>query len=245
MRRPGWSYGVPTRSRPHWSSRASRRRNRRGHRRLFQSEKGPRRCSRACPARCRFRPSPAFRSTKKWCTAFRARASWLRRRGEHRHRLPAEWLVRRFGPDASRGQVAPEVLRLLDVTRRTLALAIELMGQKQWWSEVAREMEALRQGCGLLRGGELRGPWHRPRNARGAAGSQFRQQPVASAAAISSCGPGLVIAVEPMVNMGTKRVHGMPDHWTQVTADGQPSAHFEHTIAITKDGPVAADGRPG
>ena len=50
--------------------------------------------------------------------------------------------------------------------------------------------------------------------------------------------PGLVIAVEPMVNMGTKRVKAMPDHWTQVTADGPPSAHFEHTIAMTKDGPV-------
>ncbi|MEM9657173.1 MAG: M24 family metallopeptidase, partial [Planctomycetota bacterium] len=49
--------------------------------------------------------------------------------------------------------------------------------------------------------------------------------------------PGLVIAVEPMVNMGSKRVRLLPDHWTQVTADGKPSAHFEHTVAITHDGP--------
>ena len=55
--------------------------------------------------------------------------------------------------------------------------------------------------------------------------------------------PGLVIAVEPMVNMGTKRVRTMADHWTQVTADGQPSAHFEHTVAMTENGPVGADGR--
>jgi methionyl aminopeptidase len=46
--------------------------------------------------------------------------------------------------------------------------------------------------------------------------------------------PGLVIAVEPMVNMGTERVRVLPDHWTQVTADGRPSAHFEHTIAVTE-----------
>ena len=45
--------------------------------------------------------------------------------------------------------------------------------------------------------------------------------------------PGLVIAVEPMVNMGTKHVKSLPDHWTQATQDGKPSAHFEHTIAIT------------
>ena len=48
---------------------------------------------------------------------------------------------------------------------------------------------------------------------------------------------GLVIAVEPMVNMGTKKVRLMPDHWTQSTVDGLPSAHFEHTIAITEEGP--------
>jgi methionyl aminopeptidase len=49
--------------------------------------------------------------------------------------------------------------------------------------------------------------------------------------------PGLVIAVEPMVNMGTKKVKQLHDHWTQVTADGRPSAHFEHTVAITENGP--------
>ena len=56
--------------------------------------------------------------------------------------------------------------------------------------------------------------------------------------------PGLVIAVEPMVNMGTKRVKMHRDHWTQSTLDGKPSAHFEHTIAVTKRRPGAADRRP-
>ena len=50
---------------------------------------------------------------------------------------------------------------------------------------------------------------------------------------------GLVLAVEPMVNMGTSAVRYAPDGWTVVTRDGRPSAHFEHTIAVTADGAEA------
>ena len=50
--------------------------------------------------------------------------------------------------------------------------------------------------------------------------------------------PGMVIAIEPMVNQGTRRVRVLQDKWTTVTADGKLSAHFEHTIAITSNGPV-------
>jgi len=49
--------------------------------------------------------------------------------------------------------------------------------------------------------------------------------------------PGLVLAIEPMVNLGTDRVKILPDGWTVVTEDGKPSAHFEHTVAITENGP--------
>ncbi|MEX1224727.1 MAG: type I methionyl aminopeptidase, partial [Pirellulales bacterium] len=48
--------------------------------------------------------------------------------------------------------------------------------------------------------------------------------------------PGLVLAIEPMVNMGGKTVKPLPDQWTMVTTDGKPSAHFEHTVAITQSG---------
>jgi methionyl aminopeptidase len=48
---------------------------------------------------------------------------------------------------------------------------------------------------------------------------------------------GLVLAVEPMVNMGMDRVQILSDGWTVVTLDGKPSAHFEHTVAITATGP--------
>ncbi|HZZ28939.1 MAG TPA: hypothetical protein VFE46_13135, partial [Pirellulales bacterium] len=59
--------------------------------------------------------------------------------------------------------------------------------------------------------------------------------------------PGLVIAVEPMVNMGAKKTKTLADHWTQVTSDGRYSAHFEHTIAMTNDGPwvLTAPPQPG
>lgn len=49
---------------------------------------------------------------------------------------------------------------------------------------------------------------------------------------------GMVIAVEPMINMGTASIYTMPDKWTVRTKDGKPSAHFEHTIAITQEGAV-------
>ena len=48
--------------------------------------------------------------------------------------------------------------------------------------------------------------------------------------------PGSVVAIEPMVSAGNCEIKIMPDHWTAVTADGMPSVHFEHTIAITENG---------
>lgn len=50
--------------------------------------------------------------------------------------------------------------------------------------------------------------------------------------------PGMTIAIEPMVNAGTHEVEVLDDEWTTVTADGKLSAHFEHTVAITPDGPL-------
>ena len=50
--------------------------------------------------------------------------------------------------------------------------------------------------------------------------------------------PGMVIAIEPMINQGTYEVRELSDKWTVVTADGKLSAHYEHTVAITEDGPL-------
>ena len=48
---------------------------------------------------------------------------------------------------------------------------------------------------------------------------------------------GMTLAIEPMINMGTSAVRVLDDKWTVVTADGLPSAHFEHTVLVTKDEP--------
>ena len=59
--------------------------------------------------------------------------------------------------------------------------------------------------------------------------------------------PGLVIAIEPMVCMGTRKTKELSDGWTVITRDRKPSAHFEHTIAVTADGfevlTARADGK--
>ena len=49
--------------------------------------------------------------------------------------------------------------------------------------------------------------------------------------------PGLCLAIEPMITEGTEEVETLEDGWTVVTADGKLAAHFEHTVALTEDGP--------
>ena len=141
------------------------------------------------------------------------------------------------------GRIAPGVQQLLDVTKGTLDLAFELMHTKSRWSQIAREMAQLVRdngfstvecfvghGIGRQMHEEPQVPNFLSRALRGS--GDFRIE------------PGLVIAVEPMVNMGTKRVKMMSDHWTQSTLDRKFSAHFEHTIAVTKDGPVLLTAVP-
>lgn len=141
------------------------------------------------------------------------------------------------------GPIDPRVQRLLDVTLATLELAFDLMHTKSKWSQVAREMQQyvrdngyytvecfVGHGIGRQMHEEPQVPNFLSRSLRGS--GDFRIE------------PGLVIAVEPMVNMGTKRVKLLPDQWTQSALDGKPSAHFEHTIAVTRDGPVALTAAP-
>ena len=142
------------------------------------------------------------------------------------------------------GGVHPEVQRLLDVTRQTLELAIDLMGKRSWWSEVAAEMERFVRRSGLTVVEQFVGH---------GIGRQMHEEPQVPNFISDQLRrgndfrllPGLVIAVEPMVNMGTKRVRMRADHWTQATADGRPSAHFEHTIAVTQWGPYVLTAGPG
>jgi methionyl aminopeptidase len=141
------------------------------------------------------------------------------------------------------GQIAPSVQQLLDVTLATLNLAFELMHTKTRWSQVAREMAQfvadhgfstvecfVGHGIGRQMHEEPQVPNFFSRSLRGSGDFNIE--------------PGLVIAVEPMVNMGTKRVKMHRDHWTQSTLDRRASAHFEHTIAVTKDGPALLTTEP-
>jgi methionyl aminopeptidase len=141
------------------------------------------------------------------------------------------------------GRIAPIVQQLLDVTIATLDLAFELMHTKTRWSQIAREMAQLVRdngfstvecfvghGIGRQMHEEPQVPNFLSRSLRGS--GDFRIE------------PGLVIAVEPMVNIGTKRVKMLRDHWTQSTLDRKPSAHFEHTIAVTNNGPVLLTAAP-
>ncbi len=141
------------------------------------------------------------------------------------------------------GPLDPQVKRLLDVTKATLEMAIDLMHTKSRWSQVAREMQQyvhdngfytvecfVGHGIGRNMHEEPQVPNFLSRSLRGSGDFAIE--------------PGLVIAVEPMVNMGTKRVKVLADHWTQSALDGKPSAHFEHTIAVTRDGPVPLTAAP-
>ena len=134
------------------------------------------------------------------------------------------------------GRVHPDVQRLLDVTSGVLKLAIELMGRKNYWSQVAIEMATFVRDHGFsvvenFVGHGIGRDMHEEPQVPNFFSPQLRRNND------FRLEPGLVIAVEPMVNMGTKKVKGLTDHWTQVTADGRPSAHFEHTVAITEQDP--------
>ena len=141
------------------------------------------------------------------------------------------------------GSVADDVQKLLDCTSGVLQLAIELMGKRSRWSDVATEMAAYvrDQGFSVVEnfvGHGIGRNMHEDPQVPNFSTPQYRRNHD------FSLEPGLVIAVEPMVNMGSKKVRGLADYWTQSTVDGKPSAHFEHTIAITESGPVVLTGAP-
>jgi methionyl aminopeptidase len=142
------------------------------------------------------------------------------------------------------GKVDADVQRLLDVTAGVLDLAIELMGRCSRWSEVARQMGDYVKQHGFATveafvGHGIGRQMHEDPQVPNYFSKQLRRS------GDFRLEPGLVIAVEPMVNMGTKEVRTERDHWTQVTKDGRPSAHFEHTVAMTEWGPYVLTEAPG
>jgi methionyl aminopeptidase len=133
------------------------------------------------------------------------------------------------------GEPTPEVKKLLDVTRETLDLAIRAMGRCRLWSEVASLMERYVKSQGFhvvekFVGHGIGQDMHEEPQVPNFVSKALRKSDI-------RLEPGLVLAVEPMVSMGTRDVRVLKDDWTVETKDRRPSAHFEHTVAITPDGP--------
>jgi len=133
------------------------------------------------------------------------------------------------------GAVPLEYERLLEVTRGTLDLAIRLLDEKSRWSQVAREMQAFVEGAGFSVIRDFVGH---------AIGRNMHESPQVpnfydetwARGQDFDLRPGVVLAIEPMVALGKPEVEVLEDGWTQVTKDRRPSAHFEHTVALTAEG---------
>jgi methionyl aminopeptidase len=135
------------------------------------------------------------------------------------------------------GAPSPTARRLLDVTRASLQEAIrqaQVGGRLGDISAAVQEMcEA--EGFGVVK--EFVGH---------GIGKSMHEDPQVPNFGPRGKGPrlkaGMVLAIEPMINAGGPEVKVLPDGWTTVTLDGSLSAHFEHTVAITKDGPQVLTG---
>lgn len=128
--------------------------------------------------------------------------------------------------------VPPAVRRLCEVTQQALAEAIEQarVGNRLGDISQAVQRRAEMEGFSVVR--EFVGH---------GIGTHLHEEPQVPNYGAAGSGPklkaGMVLAIEPMVNQGAPGVRVLEDGWTAVTADGTPSAHFEHTVAVTDDGP--------
>ena len=131
------------------------------------------------------------------------------------------------------GEISDEAKRLMDVTRQSLYKAIEAAVPGGKIGDIAHAVQSFceEQGYGVVR--EYTGH---------GIGKALHEDPSVPNFGTAGRGvrllPGMTLAIEPMINQGTARVKVLPDGWTVKTLDGKLSAHFEHTVAITKDGPV-------
>ncbi len=131
------------------------------------------------------------------------------------------------------GKVSPEASRLMRVTKEALMQGISKAKPGNRIGDIASTIQKYCEnaGYGVVR--ELVGhgigthlheePHNIPNFGKAGKGDLLRE--------------GMTICIEPMINEGTYKVVTLPDNWTLNTADGKLSAHFEHAIAITKDGP--------
>jgi methionyl aminopeptidase len=136
------------------------------------------------------------------------------------------------------GQVAPDVERLLQVTQDALARGIEQVRLGGRVSDIGHAIQTHVEAHGFSVVREFVGH---------GIGAALHEEPQIANYGEPGRGPrlaeGMVLAIEPMVNMGRPAVKVLADGWTAVTRDGSLSAHFEHTVAVTKNGPRVLTGR--
>ena len=131
------------------------------------------------------------------------------------------------------GSVSPQVDKLLRVTEASLYAAIDkaVPGGRLWDISWAVQSMCEAEGYGVVR--EFVGH---------GIGKSMHEDPQLPNYGSPGKGPrlkaGMVLAIEPMINLGSPEVKVLEDGWTAITVDGSVSAHFEHTVAITNDGPV-------
>jgi methionyl aminopeptidase len=131
------------------------------------------------------------------------------------------------------GKVSPEARKLLDVTKASLEQAILACKVGGRLGDIAAAVQEMceAQGFGVVR--EFVGH---------GIGKAMHEDPQVPNFGERGTGPrlkaGMVLAIEPMINAGGPEVRVLEDGWTAVTVDGSYSAHFEHTVAITNDGPL-------
>ncbi len=130
------------------------------------------------------------------------------------------------------GAISPEVKKLLTVSQEALALGIAQarVGNRIGDISFAIQAHCEKNGFGVVRdlvghgvGVEMHEEPQIPNFGRKGTGAKIR--------------PGMTLAIEPMVNLGTYRTKCLSDGWTIVTGDGAPSAHFEHTVLTREEGP--------
>ena len=131
------------------------------------------------------------------------------------------------------GKISEQAQRLMDTTRESLYKAIEMAVPGNKIGDIAWAVQDYceQRGYGVVR--EYTGH---------GVGRELHEDPSVPNYGKAGRGvrllPGMTLAIEPMINEGTAAIRQMSDGWTVKTADGKLSAHFEHTVAITNDGPV-------
>ncbi len=131
------------------------------------------------------------------------------------------------------GEISPEARMLMQVTLEALHKGIEQArpGNDLYEISAAIENHAKSHGCSIIK-----------RFVGHGIGASLHEKPelpnfVPSRMSGTPLKKGMVLAIEPMFSLGSDQVQIMPDNWTARTKDGSLSAHFEHTVAVTKDGP--------